>query len=228
MDAPVLFAAAMQLLVLLLAISLHESAHAWTARARGDATAAELGRISLNPLRHLDPIGSIILPCLLLGFGLPVFGWGRPAPVLVEKLRDPARDRILVAAAGPAANLSVFAMAAVALAVLVRANPAAQEAAQVALLPPFTQSHVAPAFPLMFTVVQLASINAFLAVFNLVPVPPLDGGEILLDLMPTDWAGKYEAVRPYGFLLVVGLALFQVLPILAMPFYMFLMLVITL
>ena len=198
-----LFSALVQVLLLWLAISIHEAAHAWAASRCGDATARELGRLSLNPLRHLDPLGSVLFPSLLLAFGWPLFGWGRTTPVVAKNLRRPFWHDLLVIAAGPAANLLVAGAATVAIVATLQAvGTEGREAAFQALFPP-TGGAKAGSFPLMFTLVRLAVINAGLAVFNLIPLPPLDGGQIALHLLPPDWSARLAAVRPYGFMIGV-------------------------
>lgn len=203
MSPDFLFSVLVQILLLWLAISIHEAAHAWAASRCGDPTARELGRVTLNPLRHLDPMGSLLFPSLLLAFGWPVFGWGRPTPVLDKNLRHPVRDDLLVVAAGPAANLLVAAAALAAIVVTLQSLGAdGREAAFQALFPP-SGAAKAHSFPIMFTLVRLAAINAGMAVFNLIPLPPLDGGQIALHLLPPDWAARLAAVRPYGFMIGV-------------------------
>ena len=229
MDSNLVFSALVQLLLLWLAISLHEAAHAWAAGLFGDTTARELGRASLNPLHHLDLLGSLLFPGLLLAFsfGFPVFGWGKPTPVLEENLHRPGRDGLLVLAAGSFANVVVVGLATIALAVTANAmGEPAREAAIRALL---YKPGAAPmnAFPVMFTLVRLATINAFVAAFNLIPLPPLDGGQIALRLLPPDWAERLAAIRPYGFMIGVMMAV-VVLPLLFIPFYGILSLVIQL
>lgn len=209
-----------QILVLLLAISAHECAHAWSAWRLGDSTAADLGRVTLNPLRHLDPVGSLLLPALLAIGGGPVFGWAKPTPVRVSNLRRPARDHLLVTAAGPAAN---FLLAVLALAGLVIAlsftGEAGRSTATLSLLHDVAAAREGASFPLLFSLVQLAFLNGFLALFNLLPIPPLDGGQIVLHLLPEDWATKYSVIRPYGFMIVLGLALLNVMTVLVIPVY---------
>lgn len=228
-DQNLLFVGGIQILILLLAISVHEAAHAWTALRQGDATAAELGRVTLNPLRHLDPVGSLLLPLLLVFAGGPVFGWARPTPVDARKLRDPRRDLLRVTAAGPLSNLLLSAAAAAVLAVVVRLlGPEAREVAYLSLLRDIEAASALPHFPLMFTLVQVAFLNGFLAVFNLIPIPPLDGGQILLQILPPDWARRVAAVRPFGFMIVLALAMLNVLSLLVLPIYVALSLIINL
>lgn len=218
MSPNVIFSALVQLLLLWLAVSIHEAAHAWMAGRCGDSTAQSLGRATLNPLRHIDLLGSVLFPGLLLTAGWPVFGWGRPAPVSEENLRRPYWDGILVRAAGPLANLLVLGMATFGIVVLVRAlGPEARQAAMLALLHQSGTEHL-QSFPVMFTLVKLASVNALVAAFNLIPLPPLDGGQIALVLLPPDWAARLAAVRPYGFMIGV-LAAVGLVPLLLLPFY---------
>jgi Zn-dependent protease len=227
MTSTVVFSALVQLLLLWLAVSVHESAHAWTADLCGDPTARTLGRATLNPLRHVDLLGSLLFPGLLLTAGWPVFGWGRPAPVLEENLRRPGRDGLLVASAGSLANLFVVGVATVAIVVMVRVlGPEARKAAFLTLIHQDGAERLG-AFPVMFTLVRLASVNAFVAAFNLIPLPPLDGGQIALRLLPPDWAARLAAIRPYGFMIGV-LAAVGLVPLLLLPFYGILGLVINL
>jgi Zn-dependent protease len=227
MNSNVLFSGLVQLLLLWLAISLHEASHAWAAAACGDPTAREMGRATLNPLRHLDLLGSLLFPSILLalGFGFPIFGWGRPTPLLEEKLRRPYRDGLLVLFSGSVANLLVAGLATVALGVAAGSmgDPARQAAFQALIYKPGVE-HLS-SFPMMFTLVRLVTINAFVAAFNLIPLPPLDGGQIALRLLPPDWAERLAAVRPYGFMIGVMMAMI-VLPLLFIPFYGILSLVI--
>lgn len=213
-----LFPAVTQLLILLFAISVHESAHSWAAAVYGDTTSRDLGRATLNPLQHIDPVGSLLVPVMLLLGGLPLFGWGRVTTWDREKLRRSQIDEVLIHAAGPAANFVAFVGASIVLAVTLRAIPEARAAAAAALEPPFgAGSEGLVHYPLMFVLVQLAFLNAFLALLNLLPVPPLDGGQILLELMPAEWATRMSAVRPFGLTIVLALALVQALALLVLP-----------
>jgi Zn-dependent protease len=221
------FIAAVQLLLLLFAVSLHGAAQAWMAALCGDPTASQLGGTSLNPLRHFEVMGSLMFPALLLAFGFPLFGWGRPLPVVDANLRRPGWDGILVALAGPAANLLLSAAATVALIVGVHVLGAeARQAAFASLTNPLGADKLG-SFPVMFTLVRMASINACVAAFQLIPLPPLDGGQIALRLLPPDWAARLAAIRPYGFIIGVpaGLALTLLL---LFPFYGLLAVVINL
>ncbi|MDH3744555.1 MAG: site-2 protease family protein [Acidobacteriota bacterium] len=220
LDPNFLFSGVVQILILLLAISVHESAHAWTAWRSGDSTAYDAGRVTLNPLRHIDPLGSLLLPAMLFVAGAPVFGWAKPTPVRVDKLRDPKRDHLLVTAAGPLSNVVLGLLALVALWVsLAVVGPDGRLTAQLILFRDLAGAQQSVHFPWLFALVHFAFLNGFLAVFNLLPIPPLDGGQITLNLLPPDWAAKYAAIRPYGFIIVLGLAMINALALLVVPVY---------
>ena len=224
-----IFLAAVQILILVLAISIHEAAHAWVAERCGDPTASSLGRISLNPLKHLDPFGSILLPIMLVLGGAPVFGWGRPSPVTTSNLKQPGRDALVVAAAGPAANLLFAVATSLVLWISLRIlGDGAREAAYLTLLRQFDAGIDSAHFPLAFTLVQFAYINAFLAIFNFLPVLPFDGGQILLQFLPPDWALKFTRLRPYGGLIVIGLSFTPLLLVMSLPVLVVLSLIINL
>jgi len=224
-----IFAGAVQFLVLLLAISIHESAHAFAALRAGDSTGADLGRISLNPIRHIDIVGSIIVPAVLVMAGGPVFGWAKPTPVRVGKLENPEADHLRVVLAGPLSNLLTGFAALLALsAVISSLGPGAAETAALCLLGDVAGAAKGSNFPMLYTLVQFAFLNGFLAVFNMVPVPPLDGGQVALQLLPRAWASKYSAIRPYGFMIVLALAAINVLSVILLPVYLLVALVIQL
>jgi Zn-dependent protease len=173
------------LAVLIASLSFHEAAHAWAADRLGDPTARRLGRLSLNPLVHIDPIGTVLFPLVAIATGVPLIGWAKPVPVDFRNLKAPRRDFALVAAAGPASNL-VLAAAGAVLFALVRGGTASLD--QVA-----------------YNVAFFVMMNVLLAVFNLIPVPPLDGGNILLGVLPSSMAGLVEGIRPFGILVLYGL-----------------------
>jgi len=175
-------------IVLLFSLTVHEMAHAWTADRLGDPTARLLGRVSLNPLVHADPIGTILFPLVAAVSHVPLIGWAKPVPVAVRNLRQPRRDFVLVAAAGPASNLVLATAASLALRLLI--------------VSPVTLDEMNLSAPVARFLVQLKQINVLLAVFNMIPIPPLDGGNVLLGLLPPALARPVSALRPYGFLLL--------------------------
>jgi Zn-dependent protease len=175
---------------LVFAIVFHEVAHGWTALALGDPTARERHRLSLNPLRHVDPIGTLVLPGVLLLAGAPAFGWAKPVPVIQQRLRNPRFGMMAVAAAGPLTNLAMAVLGAVAVGLLVRGGN-----------PP--EASVGGYLLLALTFFML--INVFLAFFNLLPIPPFDGSHIVEGVLPPSWASVYRRLRPLGIVLFLGL-----------------------
>jgi Zn-dependent protease len=188
------------ILALIFAIVFHEVAHGWMALALGDTTARDRKRLSLNPLRHVDPIGTIVLPAFLKLVGAPIFGWAKPVPVDKWRLRNPRLGMMAVAAAGPGINLIMAALGAIALGLLVRSSVGAP------------QLGGATAF-LVTTLGYFLQVNVFLALFNLLPIPPFDGSHIVEGFLPERAAQAYERLRPYGLGLMIILLI--VLPSLA-------------
>lgn len=166
------------------AITVHEAAHGYAAKYFGDSTAERLGRISLNPIKHIDPIGTIVLPALTMLVGGVLFGWAKPVPVNFNQLRNPKKDMFWVAAAGPASNLGM----AIFWAVMLNFSQ---------LMPVSTAT-----FFEYMAVVGL-QINLILMVLNLIPLPPLDGGRIAVSLLPMDLAVKLARVEKYGFVILI-------------------------
>lgn len=180
-------------LVLVFSLTVHESAHAWTAGRLGDPTGRRLGRVSLNPAAHVDPVGTLLFPLLAMITHLPIIGWARPVPVDARYLRNPRRDFLFIAAAGPLSNLALAVVAAAAL----RAVPAGPEAI----------GQMAVAAPLALVASVGLQINLLLAIFNMIPVPPLDGSSVVAGLVPERVAAGLDRLRPYGFLVLYGLML---------------------
>ena len=192
-----------QMVVLLFSLTVHETAHAWTANQFGDPTARLLGRISLNPIVHADPIGTILFPLISMVSGAPLLGWAKPVPVNLRYLRHPRRDYMLVAAAGPASNL-VLALFAALLLVLVPVSPQTVGEANVSV-------------PVAAFLSQLVRLNVLLAVFNMLPIPPLDGGNVLAGLVPESAARVLDQLRQFGFIALYALMLSGILERLIMP-----------
>ena len=195
-------------LILIFSLTVHESAHAWTAARLGDQTARRLGRITLNPMAHIDPIGTLLLPLLAFTTGAPIIGWAKPVPVSVMNLAQPRRDFLYIAAAGPASNIVLAVTASVLMRML-----------------PLTPVNFVAGFelPLWTVATVLFEINLLLAVFNMVPVPPLDGGNVLAGVLPEGVAAGYDRlIRPWGFLILYALLLTGTLSALITPPYLFL------
>jgi Zn-dependent protease len=180
---------------LILSLSFHEAAHAWTANRLGDPTAKMLGRLTLNPIAHVDWIGTVLFPLVAMISNLPLIGWAKPVPVNGLNLRDPRRDFAVVALAGPVSNV-ILAVGAAVLRVIAGA-----------ILP-----HDAFVTELvMFALAYFIGLNVLLAVFNLIPVPPLDGGNVLLGVLPGAAARVYQQIRPLGFVILYALLLTGIL-----------------
>jgi Zn-dependent protease len=195
--------------VLLFSLTVHEMAHAWTADRLGDPTARLLGRVSLNPIVHADPIGTIVFPLISLISGAVLIGWAKPVPVNLRYLRHPRRDYMLVAAAGPVSNLILAMFAAVLLAILP--------------ITPQTLGEPTVSVPLAAILSRLMALNVLLAVFNMIPIPPLDGGNVLAGVLPADLAGLFNKIRPYGFVLLYALVLSGGFEMIVLPPYRFIL-----
>ncbi|OGD14640.1 MAG: hypothetical protein A2V76_08435 [Candidatus Aminicenantes bacterium RBG_16_63_14] len=201
-----------QVFVILFAITIHEAAHAWTASKLGDPTAAALGRASLNPLVHIDPIGTILFPLLLIvlsrGQG-PVFGWAKPVPYNPYNLRRPRQGGLWISFAGPISNL-LTAGAAILLFQFLKLFGARV---------PDSSLLIKPLGGLSVILFATALINTALAIFNLIPIPPLDGSGILAGLLSEKAAAKYERIRPYGFFILIALMYTNVLTLIFTPIH---------
>jgi len=179
-------------LPVLMAIVLHEVAHGWVADKLGDNTARFMGRLTLNPIKHIDPVGTILIPIALVVIGSPfIFGYAKPVPVDFRKLNSPKRDMIWVALAGPATNLLLAIASALLLALVAHAPESMMWAAQ----------------PLALMCQASIIINMVLCIFNLMPLPPLDGGRIAVGLLPGPLAYQLSRLEPVGMLLIIALLL---------------------
>lgn len=186
---------------LIFAITLHEAAHGWVASKLGDTTALMLGRVTLNPAKHIDPIGTVILPMVMLWLGGFIFGWAKPVPVNWQNLRNPKRDMAIVALAGPAANLLMALFWGM--------------IAKISLII-FSGQSVHPFIKTTATFIHLASlfgitINCVLLVLNLIPIPPLDGSRVVSSFLPVNAASAYEKIEPYGIWILLALLVLGVL-----------------
>ena len=189
---------------MIFAITLHEAAHGYVAKHLGDYTAYQQGRISLNPLVHIDPVGTVLIPIVLvvLTAGQFVFGWAKPVPVNFSNLRNPKRDMLWVAAAGPGANLLMALRWGLAL--------------KLAFVLPTNYF----SYPLQEMAKGGVMINLALMVLNLIPIPPLDGGRIAVSLLPNRLAYRFAMIEPYGFIIIIALLATRVLGVVIGPLVM--------
>jgi Zn-dependent protease len=196
----------MELLVLIASLSLHEAAHAWSANRLGDNTARLLGRLTVNPAAHVDVFGTILLPLIAMVSNLPIIGYAKPVPVDTRNLgHDWRRKFMLIAAAGPASNLVI----------------AVAGAALFHLMGGFESDAIASGSLVVSFLIRLVRLNVLLAVFNMLPVPMLDGGNVLAGLLKGPVAELYDKLRPYGFLILYVLLLSGVFAAVVTPIYEF-------
>lgn len=199
-----------QVVVLILAFTVHECAHAWTAWRLGDPTARMLGRITLNPLKHLDPFGSVIFPLIGLYYGGMLFGWAKPTPVTARNFKNYKRDDIIVSLAGPASNLLMAITALILLLIMKHAVGGGFLAIQAARLlahhVPIATENLPQLFPIALFLYYVIFLNLLLFVFNLIPVPPLDGSHILRHFLPYSALQVYDRIGMFGLLIIMLLA----------------------
>lgn len=191
MDAGTIQKISIWILPVLLAVSLHEAAHAWMADRKGDPTARLMGRLTFNPFKHVDPVGTILVPALMLTFTGFAFGWAKPVPVDVRNLKNPKKDMMWVALAGPVSNFIMAFLWAIFL--------------YVSLF--FHDSRSALSLFILYVPIAGITINVILGVLNLLPIPPLDGGRILAGLLSGQALKQYSKIEPYGFFIIIGLML---------------------
>ena len=188
---------------LLLALTVHEASHAWAASRLGDPTARLQGRLSLNPLVHIDPIGTVLLPLLAFAMNAPIIGWAKPVPVDGRYLKNFRRDFMWIALAGPASNLLLAIVASL----LLRALP----------LLPVSLGSISVVEPMLQFTYGFFRVNILLALFNLIPVPPLDGSNVVAALLPARLAERWDTVRQYGIFILYGLMFSGILGTLIRP-----------
>ena len=190
-----------QIIAFLFAISVHESAHAWMANLRGDPTARMLGRITLNPIKHIDPIGTVLLPLIAAISNIPMIGWAKPTPVNTRNFQNPVLDDILTSVVGPISNFAVAAAATSALLLIKLASPAGKQV----LVDLIARGQISDSllFPVCLLLYEFLTINVLLAVFNLIPVPPLDGSHVLRHFLPESVRRAYDMMGMIGLLVLV-------------------------
>jgi Zn-dependent protease len=196
-----------QVVVLILAFSIHECAHAWTAYRLGDPTAMMLGRVTLNPLKHLDPLGSVVFPLIGLFYGGMLFGWAKPTPVTARNFKHYKRDDILVSLAGPASNLLSATVALILLIIMKHAiaggDIAIATAVALARHIPVSTENLPQLFPVALFFYYVILLNLLLFVFNLIPVPPLDGSHIIRHFLPYSILRVYDRIGMLGMFVIM-------------------------
>jgi Zn-dependent protease len=206
-----------QLLAFAVAISVHESAHGWVAERLGDPTARWLGRITMNPVKHVDLIGTIIFPLMLALLGAPIIGWAKPVPFVSRNLRNQRRDPALVGLAGPASNLLLAGGVVLMLLVLKAVMPSFRDLLG-AMLQAGALGASGIAAPLIYLLFSLAMVNLVLAIFNLIPIPPLDGSHVVGALLPPRLHWQWVQLERYGFLLLFALLWTGIFGVIFRPF----------
>lgn len=185
----------------LFAITVHEVAHGWVASRLGDPTARMLGRLTLNPIKHIDPLGTVVLPLVMLVLGGFIFGWAKPVPVTPQNLRNPKRDMAIVAAAGPISNLLMALLWALLMRLAIGSGP---------------EPGSATVF-LLYVSAAGIQINVILAVLNMLPLPPLDGGRVAVGLLPGPLSWQLSRIEPYGIIIILALLMTQALNVILQP-----------
>lgn len=207
----------------LFAVILHEVAHGWVAEKFGDSTARRAGRLTLNPIKHIDPIGTVLLPLILIVMGSKyLFGWAKPVPVNFSALRNPKRDMIWVALSGPGTNFCLGILSALLLRLIIFFEPSAVVLANKDVPPEVLRDMgmgVSVMVPIVLMLIASVWINSVLMVLNMIPVPPLDGGRVLVGLLPPRAAYSYSKVEPFGIIIIVLLVF--MIPFTQQLFYAF-------
>ncbi len=208
-----------QIAVLLFSISVHESAHAWMANKFGDPTAKMMGRITLNPIPHIDPMWSIVIPLILFFSGGPVFGGAKPVMVNMRNLRNPKKANIYISAAGPISNIILAIIATIIFLILKKTNFITIDTINQSLNALFVKSGSLPGLSglLSLLLISLILINFILAIFNLIPIPPLDGSGIVEGFLKGEMLNSYLRIKPYGFVILIALIFFNIIDFIFSP-----------
>jgi Zn-dependent protease len=212
--------------VFLFSLSFHEASHAWTSERFGDDTGRLQGRITLNPIAHIDPIGTLLFPLIMMFTTVPLLGWAKPVQTNPLRWRDKTRANISVSAAGPISNFILMTLTFIVMKVLILAGVLSFNR-QYKMYPydVIGASADQPAFvqPLALFLGIMLMLNLALGIFNLIPIPPLDGSHVLEELLPPQMAQAYEQIRPYGFLLLIGLIYVGALSFIFQPISLFIL-----
>jgi Zn-dependent protease len=204
-------------LVLLFSLSIHEAAHAWMADRRGDYTARYMGRVSLNPIAHIDPIGTILFPLLNFLMNVPLIGWAKPVPVNPMRLKDPSRDHMYISVAGPAANLLTSIGSLILLLLMKWVVPGARVAVVDMAYTMNIAGNGSIITPIVGILILIMMTNLLLAIFNILPIPPLDGHWIVAGLLPPAAAESFQRFGRYGIFVLYGLMFLGIFRILMTP-----------
>jgi Zn-dependent protease len=204
---------AIQFAVLLFSLSIHEASHAWMADRLGDPTARYLGRVTLNPIPHIDLFGTILFPLLQFFVHVPLIGWAKPVPINSAHLRDPRKDQIFISLAGPGANLLAGGIAFLLLLILKISWPQARDFIVYGII----SMHGSVLAPVLIILYYALIINLLLAIFNVIPIPPLDGHWVLYGLLPANAAAAFARMGSYGFLIIYALMVIGALRFMLIP-----------
>ena len=211
--------------VLLFAITIHEASHGWAAKKFGDLTAFQMGRVTINPIPHIDPVGTVLLPLIMMFTGIPLIGWAKPVPVNPMNLKNPRRDNLWISFAGPLSNFTAAAGFIIILQILKFSSPKFFQAAFFIVPGQAGQLQAAQGIGLILYFGIL--INIALGIFNLLPIPPLDGSGVLMGFLSDEAAEKYDKIRPYGIFIIFGLIFFRFFQIIFTPVQAFIQMLIS-